>query len=117
VAFHYAQNAQATLTAVQPAGRFGELGLDGVTIESFQEKPEQEAGYINGGFMILDKSVRDFLTGDNCIFEREPLQSIAKVGRLRAFKHQGFWQCMDTFRESEMLNKMWDTHQAPWKCW
>lgn len=117
VAFHYEQKALVTLTAIQPAGRFGELGIDGVTIDSFQEKPEQEAGYINGGFMVLDKSVCQFLSDDECVFEREPLQSIAQIGLLKAFKHRGFWQCMDTFRESEMLNKMWNSGKAPWKVW
>ena len=115
--FHYEQKALVTMTAVRPAGRFGELGLDGVTIQSFQEKPEQEAGFINGGYMVLDKKVRDYLTGDHCIFEREPLQRLANSGNLKAFCHEGFWQCMDTFREFELLNKMWDSGTAPWKIW
>jgi glucose-1-phosphate cytidylyltransferase len=117
VDFHYAERAVVTLTAVQPAGRFGELGIDGVNILSFQEKPEQEAGYINGGFMVLDKSVRGRLDCDDCVFEREPLQKIAAAGGLKAFKHSGFWQCMDTFRESEILNRIWNGGTAPWKVW
>jgi glucose-1-phosphate cytidylyltransferase len=117
VRFHYAQKALVTLTAVRPAGRFGELDINESSISSFNEKPEQEAGYINGGYMVLDKSVRDYLAGDDCIFEREPLQNMAQTGRLKAFCHDGFWQCMDTYREFEMLNKMWDSGSAPWKVW
>ena len=117
VDFHYQQRALVTITAVRPGGRFGELGIDGVTINSFREKPEQESGFINGGFMVLDRSVREYLTGDTCIFEREPLQTLTKSGRLKAFQHHGFWQCMDTYREQQMLDKMWDSGQAPWKVW
>ena len=117
VDFHYAQKALVTMTAVRPPGRFGELALDGVTIQSFQEKPEQETGFINGGYMVLDKSVRNYLSGDTCVFEREPLQQLADSGTLKAFCHHGFWQCMDTYREFEMLNKMWDEGKAPWNNW
>lgn len=117
VGFHYEQKALVTMTAVRPAGRFGELALDGVTVESFNEKPEQEAGFINGGYMVIDKSVRDYLTGDDCVFEGDPLQRLADAGRLKAFCHNGFWQCMDTYREFEMLNRMWDSDRAPWKTW
>jgi glucose-1-phosphate cytidylyltransferase len=114
---HYEQKALVTMTAVRPAGRFGELGIDGITVQSFEEKPEQEAAFINGGYMVLDKSVRTILSGDDCSFEREPLQKVAESGRLKAFFHDGFWQCMDTYREYEMLNKMWDSGNAPWKVW
>jgi glucose-1-phosphate cytidylyltransferase len=117
VRFHYEQKALVTMTAVRPAGRFGELGLDGLTVQSFNEKPEQESGFINGGYMVLDTSVRAYLNGDDCIFERDPLQKLAETGRLKAYCHQGFWQCMDTYREFEMLNKMWDSGNAPWKIW
>ena len=119
VKFHYEQKALATLTAVQPEGRFGMLELDEGRILSFQEKPEQESGFINGGYMVLDKGVRDFLDdgGDDCIFEQGPLQKLATEGKLSAYRHSGFWQCMDTFRESEMLNKMWDSGKAPWRVW
>ena len=117
VRFHYENKALVTVTAVRPAGRFGELGLDGLTVQSFNEKPEQESGFINGGYMVLDKSVREQLTGDKCIFEREPLLQLAESNRLKAYCHNGFWQCMDTYREFEILNKMWDTGNAPWKIW
>jgi glucose-1-phosphate cytidylyltransferase len=117
VAQHYSQNALVTVTAVRPAGRFGELGIEGSTIHTFQEKPMHEIGYINGGYMVLDKTVRGFLTGDNCSFEQQPLQGIASSGRMRAYCHNGFWQCMDTYREFEMLNRMWDNGEAPWRVW
>lgn len=117
VRFHYAQKALVTMTAVRPAGRFGELGIDYQTVQSFSEKPEQEVGFINGGFMVINKDVRSYLTGDNCVFERDPLQKIAQTGRLKAWCHNGFWQCMDTFREFEMLNQMWDSGKAPWRTW
>ena len=115
VRFHHEQNALVTMTSVRPAGRFGELSIDGATIHSFEEKPELETGYINGGYMVLDKSVRDYLTGDDCIFEREPLQKIASTSRLKAYQHSGFWQCMDTYREQQMLEKMWQDGKALWK--
>ena len=117
VAFHRQHGKLATLTAVQPAGRFGELGFDGVAVRSFNEKPEQEAGFINGGFMILDAKVRDYLTGDDCVFERQPLQKLAEEGQLAGYTHSGFWQCMDTYREQQMLEKMWTSGSAPWKVW
>jgi glucose-1-phosphate cytidylyltransferase len=119
VKFHYDQKALATLTAVQPEGRFGMLELEECRILSFQEKPEQESGFINGGYMVLDKGVRAYLDegGDACIFEQGPLQKLAAEGKLSAYRHPGFWQCMDTFRESEMLNKMWDSGKAPWRVW
>lgn len=117
VRFHQEQKALVTMTAVRPAGRFGELGLDGATVRSFDEKPEQESGYINGGYMVLSHEVLGFLTGDECTFEREPLQQIAVTGRLKAYQHGGFWQCMDTYREQQMLDKMWRDGKAPWKKW
>lgn len=117
VDFHYAMKARVTLTAVHPGGRFGELDIRDNEVSSFQEKPNQDDSFINGGFMVLDKDVRHALTGDACVFEREPLQAIAESGRLKAYKHHGYWQCMDTYREFEMLNKLWDSGVAPWKCW
>jgi glucose-1-phosphate cytidylyltransferase len=117
VRFHQEQKALVTITAVQPAGRFGELGIDGSTVRSFQEKPEQECSFINGGYMVVDRRMREHLTGDDCVLERDPLQHLARTGGLKAFCHQGFWQCMDTFREFELLNKMWDNGNAPWKVW
>ncbi len=115
--FHRDQGKLATLTAVQPAGRFGEIGFDGMTVRSFHEKPDREQGFINGGFMILNAGVRDYLTGDDCIFEREPLQALAEVGQLAGYRHHGFWQCMDTYREQQLLEQLWQADRAPWKTW
>ncbi len=118
VAFHRAHGAVATMTAVKPGGRFGELAMDGRTVTSFREKPEQESGYINGGFMVLNRSVADYLdAGDDCVFERNPLERLAQAGQLKAYCHDGFWQCMDTYREQQLLEKLWQSGQAPWKGW
>ncbi len=117
IAFHREHGAIATVTAVKPKGRFGELAMDGQTITAFREKPEEEAGYISGGFFVLNRSIAKYLTGDSCVLEREPLEVLAQAGQLKAYCHAGFWQCMDTFREQEMLNRLWATGQAPWKVW
>jgi len=117
VRFHYETGAEVTITAVHPGGRFGELEMDGTKVSAFQEKPSQDNSFINGGFMVLSKAVGARLSGDDCSFEREPLQAVAESGGLRAFKHHGYWQCMDTYREFEILNKLWDSGKAPWKCW
>lgn len=117
VDFHYHHEGLVTITAVRPPGRFGELGLDGVTVQTFHEKPNNETGFINGGFMVIDKSVRDYLKGDDCVFERDPLKRLADSGKLKAYFHHGFWQCMDTYREFELLNNMWDSGNALWKNW
>ncbi|MCF7787330.1 MAG: glucose-1-phosphate cytidylyltransferase [Prosthecobacter sp.] len=114
---HRDSGGLVTLTAVQPAGRFGELSMEGNVVQSFQEKPAQEVGYINGGYMVLDKSVIDHLGDDACSFEQETLQALASKGMLRAHHHQGFWQCMDTYREQQLLDKMWVDGKAPWKIW
>jgi len=117
VAFHREHGKLATLTAVRPSGRFGELGFDGVTVRRFDEKPERESGFINGGYMVLNSAVRSYLTGDDCIFERAPLQTLAQDGQLSGYLHDGFWQCMDTYREHQLLEKMWNSGNAPWKKW
>lgn len=117
IKFHRAHRAIVTMTAVQPAGRFGDLTVDEHTITSFREKPEQESSFINGGFMVLEKSIDRYLSDDACILEREPLSALATEGQVKAFKHSGFWQCMDTYREQQMLDAMWTQHQAPWKVW
>jgi glucose-1-phosphate cytidylyltransferase len=116
IAFHRAHGQVATMTAVRPGGRFGELAMDGQTVTAFREKPEQEAAYINGGFMVLNRSVAHYLDpGDDCVFERKPLERLAHAGQLRAYCHEGFWQCMDTYREQQMLERVWQLGQAPWK--
>ncbi len=118
IAFHREHGAVATMTAVKPSGRFGELAMDGRTITAFREKPEQESGYINGGFMVLDKRVAGYLDdSDTCVFERGPLERLTREGQLKAYCHDGFWQCMDTYREQQMLDQMWRSGNAPWKVW
>ncbi|HEX7859192.1 MAG TPA: glucose-1-phosphate cytidylyltransferase [Verrucomicrobiae bacterium] len=115
--FHMKHGGIATLTAVKPSGRFGELGIDGQTITSFHEKPEQEAGFISGGYFVLNKKIGDYIENDSTVLERKPLEKLAAERQLKAFTHDGFWQCMDTFREQELLNKMWQSGNAPWKVW
>lgn len=114
---HCASNAVVTLTAVQPESRFGELGLDGSTVTAFSEKPDHSDGFINGGFFVVNKRVGDYLTGDDCILERQPLNRLAAEGKIHAYKHTGFWQCMDTYREQQMLTSLWENNKAPWKVW
>lgn len=115
--FHQQHGAIGTLTAVKPSGRFGELAMDGETITSFMEKPEKEAGFISGGYFVFNKSIGNYLSGDACILEREPLERLSSEGQLKAWCHDGFWQCMDTYREQQILDKMWQSEKAPWKAW
>lgn len=116
--FHKAHGKIATITAVQPGGRFGMLDIDGAeTIKSFKEKSKEDGGWINGGFMILNPEILDYLDGDDCIFERYPLETMASMGELKAFRHEGFWQCMDTLRDKKLLEELWATDNAPWKVW
>lgn len=118
ITFHQQSGGLATLTAVRPAGRFGELSLDEGVVKAFNEKPEFEHAYINGGYFVLNRKVADYIVGgDTCVFEKQPLEHLAAEGKLHAFRHDGFWQCMDTYREFEMLNEMWDKGNAPWKTW
>jgi glucose-1-phosphate cytidylyltransferase len=117
IKFHREHKGLATLTAVKPTGRFGELSLDENVVRSFREKPETEAGYVNGGFFVLNKKIGDYLPGDSTIFEFDALPRVAEAGELHAYRHDGFWQCMDNLREVEVLNKAWDKGDAPWKVW
>jgi len=117
IRFHQQHGKLATVTAVKPSGRFGELAMNGHTITGFNEKPEQEAASVNGGFFVLDRRVGEYLDGDACVFERAPLERLAREGNLQAYQHDGFWQCMDTYREQQMLDKMFNSGQAPWKVW
>jgi glucose-1-phosphate cytidylyltransferase len=105
------------MTAVHPDARFGVLEVDKNQVTAFREKSEADAGWINGGFMILDPKVLDYIEDDSTIFERGPLETLAAQGDLMAFKHRGFWQCMDTMRDKEKLEKLWSSHKAPWKLW
>jgi glucose-1-phosphate cytidylyltransferase len=117
IAFHKAQNVKATVTAVLPPGRFGALDVAGDRVNSFREKPQGDGANVNGGFFVLSKKVIDYISGDKTIWERGPIERLAKEGELAAYQHGGFWQPMDTFREYQMLNEMWDSIKAPWKKW
>ncbi len=114
---HRKHNKLATLTAVQPEGRFGIMDMDGDYIASFREKSKSDAGWINGGFMVLEPQVLDYVKDDTIMFEREPLEKLADDGELISFKHYGFWQCMDTLRDKQKLEGLWVSGKAPWKVW
>ncbi len=119
LAFHKQQGKVATVTAVRPPGRFGELRIDGAQVSDFNEKPQTSEGYINGGFFVCDsKKIWSYLGTDaRCVFERDPLQKLAGDGQLSGFTHGGFWQPMDTLREFNVLNDLWARGEAPWKVW
>jgi glucose-1-phosphate cytidylyltransferase len=106
----------AMVTAVHPTARFGEIQIDEDDfVRSFKEKPQVNQGWINGGFFVLSPKVFDYIEGDRTTFEREPLERLAAEGQLKTYRHEGFWQCMDTVRDRELLNRMWDEGNAPWK--
>lgn len=118
VKFHESHGKIATISAIQPGGRFGMLEIDeSNSIEHFREKSIEDGGWINGGFMVLESKIFEYIDGDNTIFERQPLEDLAKEGQLKAFKHYGFWQCMDTLRDKELLEKLWNENKASWKVW
>ncbi|MDR3392562.1 MAG: glucose-1-phosphate cytidylyltransferase [Sulfuriferula sp.] len=117
IAFHKTQNVLATLTAVQPPGRFGALNLEQHKVRGFQEKPQGDGGWINGGFFILSPKVIDEIDGDSTIWEREPMEQLAEAGQLSAYLHRGFWQPMDTLRDKNYLEELWQSGKAPWKVW
>ena len=117
VAFHRSHGKLATLTAVRPPARFGSLALDGDNVREFAEKPQTGEGWINGGFFVFEAGVFDYLDGDDTSLEQEPLERLAREGQLMAFRHQGFWQPMDTLRERRLLESLWAAGNAPWKTW
>ncbi len=117
IEFHKAHGKQATVTAVQPPGRFGALEINGNTVNSFLEKPNGDGAYINGGFFVLSPKVISLIEDDSTIWERQPLEALASSGQLEAFKHDGFWQPMDTLRDKQHLEELWNTGKAPWKVW
>jgi len=118
VDFHKSHGKHITMTAVQPAGRYGALDIkDDNSIASFKEKPKGDGAWINGGFFVCRSEVIDYISGDSTIFEQEPLASLAAEGQLMSFKHSGFWECMDTLRDKTHLCQLWDSGQAPWKRW
>ncbi len=115
--FHKKNKTKATMTAIQPAGRFGALDIKTNLVNKFVEKPAGDGNWINGGFMVCEPEVLDLIENDSTIFEQYPLQTLAKQGDLSAFKHYGFWQCMDTLRDKIKLNEMWNSNNAKWKTW
>ncbi len=118
VAFHRAHGRQATVTAVHPPRRFGVMTLSGNdTVEAFEEKPEAEGGWVSGGFFALSRQVLDLIEDDTTVWERAPLRHLTEAGQLRAFRHPGFWQPMDTIRDKQLLEDLWVSGQAPWKVW
>lgn len=117
VNFHKEHKSLATLTATQPPGRFGALKFDMTKISSFQEKPQGDGNWINGGFFVLEPKVFDLIEGDHTTFEKEPLEQLAAKEQLHAFFHRGFWQPMDTLRDKNHLEELWGTNKAPWKKW
>ena len=119
VAFHEEHGRLATVTAVQPPGRFGALDLDpdGSSVRSFVEKPRGDGAWMNGGFFVLEPGVLDYIAGDETLFEQEPLERLAADGQLGAYRHRGFWQPMDTLRDKRRLEELWESGAAPWKLW
>jgi len=118
VEHHLSHGKEATMTAIQPGGRFGMLGIDGnELINSFKEKSREDGGWINGGFMVLNSSVIDYIEGDQTTFEKQPLEDIATKGELSAYRHHGFWQCMDTLRDKIKLEELWETEDCDWRVW
>jgi glucose-1-phosphate cytidylyltransferase len=116
VAFHRRQGRLATVTAVRPPLRFGEITIDDGRVSRFAEKPQMSEGWINGGFFVLEPGVFDYIPGD-VDFAREPLEALTAAGELSGFDHDGFWQCMDTVRDRDLLNSLWDSGKPPWKLW
>ena len=116
---HCSSGKTVTLTGIQPGGRFGVLDLDrtGETITGFREKAKEDGGWINGGFMVMEPQIFDYLTDDSCSLERAPLEMLAQEGKLGMYKHTGFWQCMDTQRDKARLEELWQSGAAPWMVW
>lgn len=118
VKFHETQGKMATISAIKLSQRFGVLDInENNEIREFREKKTVDSGYINGGFMVMEQGVFDFIEGDSTVFEKYPLETLAKMGQLSAYKHNGFWQCMDTLRDKQLLESLWESDEAPWKVW
>lgn len=118
VEFHKKGHKIATITAVQPGGRFGTLEInENNIIEEFAEKKKEDGGWINGGYMVLEPSVFDYICDDSTVFEREPLETLSHEGQLQAYKYNGYWQCMDTMRDKQKLEELYESKKAPWKKW
>jgi glucose-1-phosphate cytidylyltransferase len=117
LAFHKSHGKLATITAVRPPARFGGMIFDGDRVTEFKEKPQTGEGWINGGFFVFEPAVFKYLSGDNTVLEGGPLENLARDGQLVAYKHEGFWQCMDTIRDRQLLESLWLQNSAPWKKW
>ncbi|HEX8534129.1 MAG TPA: glucose-1-phosphate cytidylyltransferase [Allosphingosinicella sp.] len=115
--FHRAHGGKATVTAVRPPSRFGQLGMEGTRVREFAEKPVEEGGWINGGYFVLSREIEDYLGDDSTIWEREPLERLAGDGELHAYHHDGFFQPMDTIRDKQYLEELWAARKAPWRVW
>jgi glucose-1-phosphate cytidylyltransferase len=115
--FHREHGRLATVTAVRPPARFGKLDLDGDRVSAFTEKPQLDEGWINGGFFVLEPGIFDYIEGDEIEWPKEPLERLARDGQLMAYRHDGFWQCMDTLRDKQLLQRMWESGRSPWKVW
>jgi glucose-1-phosphate cytidylyltransferase len=115
--FHESHGKLATVTAVRPPARFGGLAIEGDTVREFSEKPQTGEGWINGGFFVFEPGVFDYLSDDDAVLEREPLEQLAAEGELMAYRHEAFWQPMDTIREKQLLESLWTRGDAPWKTW
>lgn len=115
--FHRSHGKLATLTAVRPAARFGHLELDGDKVKEFSEKLQTSEGWINGAFFVLEPGIFDYIEGDRTWWERGPMTRLAEEGQLMAYKHPAFWQCMDTIRDKQLLNELWESKKAPWMIW
>ena len=118
IKFHNSHQKLATVTAVRPPGRYGALNINSSdAVESFQEKPEGDGSWINGGFFVLSPKVLEFISDDKTLWEEEPLETLSSINQLSAYKHHGFWQPMDTLRDKNQLNALWNNNKAPWKSW
>jgi len=117
VEFHRSHGRLATVTAVRPPARFGALVVEGDDGMLFSEKPQAGEGWINGGFFVLDGKVLDYIDGDQTVFERDPLERLARDRQLKVYRHTGFWQCMDTLRDLRQLESLWTENRAPWRVW
>ncbi len=117
LAFHQAHGKLATVTAVRPSARFGHLEFDGDRVVEFSEKPQTAEGWINGAFFVLEPAVFDYIEGDTTQWEHAPMERLAREGQLMAYRHDSFWQCMDTLRDKKLLEDLWSSGNAPWKTW
>ena len=115
--FHKSHGKLATMTAIRPESRYGMIDMEDGLVNSFREKSQSDVGWINGGFMVLDPKVLDYIDGDADMFERAPMERLAEDGQLMCYCHEGFWQCMDTLRDKQKLESLWESGKAPWKLW